>query len=724
MTEEGKTREDIGRDAFRDRVMGWKNEKASTIESQLRRLGASLDWNRSVFTLDPSLSSAVDEAFVLLHDRGLIYRSFGLVNWCCHLRTTISDVEVDKVPVEGKTEIAVPGYEEKVTFGLMDSFAYRFDDPVGDEEIVVSTTRLETMLGDVAVAVHPEDERYRRHVGRSLKHPFRGGSIPVIADPSVDREFGTGAVKVTPAHDKRDHELSLRHPDLPAAITMFDESGCVTDEFQPFAGMPRFQARCKVREALASADLYRGCRDHAMTLPICSRTGDVIEPLLKRQWFVDCGQMSADSMDVVADGRLEFRPAYHAKTWNWFLSQKRDWCISRQLWWGHRIPAYRVVVSSPSSSSVASSSVDDDDLWISARSEAEAYDKASRFTGIDSSRLTLSRDSDVLDTWFSSALFPFSALGWPSKGAWDSGAGEGSLVWRDEEGLFPLSVMETGNDILFFWVARMVMLGLVLTNTLPFQRVLLHGMIRDAHGRKMSKSLGNVVDPLDVMTGKDLAAMAKQLEGSGLNPTELDRAREGQKKSFPQGIPECGTDALRFGLLVRDIQSGDVSMDVINIRHHRHFCNKIWQATRFFFHHYNVRGFEYHHPVGDGNVEPRLSEEDVEVLRLYGTMVNDCNAAFEGFRLHDATNAIHDFFWFQLCAVYLEHTKPFLNNLDSPERDVKLSVLLYCLEGTMRSLHPFMPFLTEELWQRLKELLPGDGKSDSICLADYPKSSS
>lgn len=715
-TEEGKTREDIGRDEFVRRVKSWKDQKASAIENQLRRLGASLDWNRRVFTLDSSLSSAVDEAFIRLHDRGLIYRSLGLVNWCCHLRSTISDVEVDNVVVEGRTELSIPDYDEKVTFGVMDSLAYRLEGTVSGGEIVVSTTRLETMLADVAVAVHPEDDRYQPFVGQNLKHPFRNCSIPVIADPSVDRAFGTGAVKVTPAHDKRDFELARRHSGLTSPITMLNESGHVVAQFDEFAGSPRFTARRRVREALESLGLFRGSRDHTMTLPICSRSGDVVEPMLRKQWFLDCGHMSSQAIDVVAEGKLEFQPSFHAKVWNHFLAQQRDWCISRQLWWGHRIPAYRV----SSFSKLSSSS--DEETWVAARTEAEAYDKAAQLTGVESSRLTLSHDPDVLDTWFSSALFPFSALGWPSESEEAESSGNGRTeIWRDKEDLFPLSVMETGHDILFFWVARMVMLGLQLTNTLPFQKVLLHGMIRDAHGRKMSKSLGNVVDPLDVMTGKDLEALAKQLEDSGLSPTELEIAKDGQQKSFPEGIPECGADALRFALLSCDIQSVDVSMDILNIRHQRHFCNKIWQATRFLFHHLNAREFAYIH-VGDEDCDTSLlSKEDRDILNYFQAMVNDCNEGLEMFELRFATGAIHRFIWFQLCDVYLEYTKPFLNNLDCVERNVRLSVILFCLEGTMRALHPFMPFLTEELWQRLITMRSESNEIRTICLADYPQ---
>jgi len=716
--EEGKTREDVGRDEFVERVKAWKDQKASTIENQLRRLGASLDWNRRVFTLDPALSSAVDEAFIRLYDQGLIYRSLGLVNWCCHLQSTISDVEVDSVAVEGRTELAIPGYDDKVTFGVMDSLAYRLDG-VGSEEIVVSTTRLETMLGDVAVAVHPEDDRYKSFVGRRLKHPFRNCSIPVIADSSVDRAFGTGAVKITPAHDKRDFELARRHTGLSSPITMLDESGRVTKCFDDFAGDPRFVARRRVREALSSLGLFRGSRDHAMTLPVCSRSGDVVEPMLKQQWFLDCSHMSAKAMEVANDGQLEFVPSFHAKVWNHFLAQQRDWCISRQLWWGHRIPAYRVSSTAAAASMAATTttSAQEEELWVAAKTEEEAREKAARRVGVDSSTLTLRRDPDVLDTWFSSALFPFSALGWPAESTSDR-----QSAWRDQEGLFPLSLMETGHDILFFWVARMVMLGLQLTNTLPFKKVYLHGMIRDAHGRKMSKSLGNVVDPLDVMTGKDLDALAKQLEDAGLSPAELEIARDGQRKSFPEGIPECGTDALRFALLSCDIQSVDVSMDILNIRHQRHFCNKIWQASRFFFHHLNARDFTYINVDDDGN--SRLSEEDLNILQNYQSMVNDCHEGLELFEFRFATGAIHKFIWFQLCDVYLEHSKPFLNNLDCSERDVKMSVILFCLEGTMRALHPFMPFLTEELWQRLKPL-QSDGKEiNTICLANYPERNS
>jgi len=565
-------------------------------------------------------------------------------------------------------------------------------------------------LGDVAVAIHPDDTRYSRFVGRALKHPFRDGSIPVIADVSVDRSLGTGAVKITPAHDRKDFELARRHSGLSDPITMLDGSGRVTAQFQEFAGLRRFDARRQIRAALASLGLFRGSSSHSMTLPICSRSGDIIEPMLKRQWFVDSGRMSSDAMRVVAEGKLEFVPSFQAKIWNHWLSKPRDWCISRQLWWGHQIPAYRVVKPSPPSST-------EEEVWVSASSEVEAREKASLLTGEDISGIDLIRDPDVLDTWFSSAIFPFSAFGWPSRSD-DDVSGKG---WKDEEGLFPLSVMETGHDILFFWVARMVMLGTQLTDSLPFQRVLLHGMVRDAHGRKMSKSLGNVVDPIDVMTGRDLNSMAQQLDDAGFSPEELQKAKEGQRLSFPEGIPECGSDALRFALLSCDVQAVDVSMDILNIRHHRHFCNKIWQATRFFFHHLNVEGSEFEYlPIEDDGVRYRFSAEDEEILRCYETMIYDCHEGLENFEFRWATSAIHRFIWFELCDVYLEHTKPFLYDLTSGERNLKLSVILFCLEGSMRTLHPFMPFLTEELWQRLSVLITGPERIESICLSRYP----
>jgi len=694
MIEEGKTRNELGRDGFVDRVWKWKDHKERNITEQLRRLGASVDWNRSVFTLDTTMSEAVDEAFCRLHDQGLLYRAGRIVNWCCHLQSAISDIEVESKQLSGKTKLAIPGYESKIPFGVMSSFAYPLED--GSGEVVVSTTRLETMLGDVGVAVHPNDQRYIKLVGKNLKHPFTGRPIPILTDGSVDMSLGTGAVKLTPAHDRRDFELAERH-NLNRYSIIFDEKGRVITQ-GPFYDMPRFVARRHVKRALESLGLFRGETDHAMVLPLCSRTGDVVEPMIRDQWFLDCRQMATQAIAAVDDGSLSFSPPFHAKIWKHFLEQQRDWCVSRQLWWGHRIPAYRV----------DSSKNQFESFWVSGKSMSEALAKAVATTGLDPSHLTMAQDEDVLDTWFSSALIPFSALGWPHRGRVEK------QKWRDEEGLYPLSLMETGHDILFFWVARMVMLGLQLTNSLPFNHVLLHGMVRDAQNRKMSKSLGNVVDPVDVMTGRDADSLEKTLGEAGLSQEDLRKAREGQRKMFPKGIPECGTDALRFALCTNDIKAVDISIDILNIRHQRHFCNKIWQATRFFFLQVSLGNFKF-------KLDPvYYDDDDTRIMAHFRSMVADTNDAFENHNLHLATTSIHNFFWASFCSDYLESCKPFLADLDSDRRDLKMSVLLHCLEGSMRILHPFMPFITEELWQRLKLFLPEGPGCETICLAPFP----
>ncbi|PSN35861.1 Valine--tRNA ligase [Blattella germanica] len=555
------TRHDIGRDKFIEKVWEWRKDKGDRIYLQLRRLGSSLDWSRACFTMDPKLYRAVIEAFVRLHDEGYIYRSNRLVNWSCTLKSAISDIEVDKVELSGRTLLSIPGYEEKVEFGVLVSFAYKVEGT--DDEVIVATTRVETMLGDSAVAVHPEDPCYKHLHGKFVVHPFCDRKMPIVCDDFVDREFGTGAVKITPAHDPNDYEVGKRH-NLPF-ITILTDDGHITGDYGKFTGMKRFEARKAVLEALKENGLYRDTINNPMVVPICSRSKDVVEPLIKPQWYVKCDEMAVAAKEAVDSGQLKIIPEHHTKTWHHWMDNIRDWCISRQLWWGHRIPAYFVTVDDPS---IPKGNETDNEYWVSGRTKEEALERAAKKFGVPAAKITLKQDDDVLDTWFSSGLFPFSIFGWPEE-------------TEDLKAFYPGTLLETGHDILFFWVARMVFFGQTLLKKLPFKEVYLHPIVRDAHGRKMSKSLGNVIDPMDVITGISLEDLHSQLYGSNLDPKEIEKAKEGQKQDYPNGIPECGTDALRFALCAYILQGRDINLDILRVQGYRFFCNKLWNATRF-----------------------------------------------------------------------------------------------------------------------------------------------
>ena len=494
--EMGKTRHDLGREGFLEEVWKYVDDYGHRITNQLRRLGSSLDWSKSVFTMDSVRSNAVNEAFVKMHDMGLIYRDNRLVNWCCKLKTAVSDIEVDYIDVPKRMGISVPGYDEPVEFGAITSFAYPYEDGTG--EIVVATTRPETMFGDTAVAVHPDDERYKPVIGKYLVHPVNGRRIPVIADAElVDPEFGTGAVKITPAHDPNDFATGKRH-NL-EFINILDDNGCLnTNGTGQFAGQRRFDARVSIVEFLKEKGLFRGVEDNEMRLGICSRSKDVIEPVLKPQWWVSCEDMAAKACDAVRSKELEIIPAEYESTWFRWMENIRDWCISRQLWWGHRIPAYYIAFEDEAESGAPGAPSEIMTNWVIGRNEEEALQRAQeKYPG---RKFSLHQDEDVLDTWFSSGLFPFSVFGWPSDSI-------------DLGRFFPGALLETGHDILFFWVARMVMMSQTLTGKLPFKQVYLHSLVRDAHGRKMSKSLGNVIDPIAVIEGITLEDLHKTLLG-------------------------------------------------------------------------------------------------------------------------------------------------------------------------------------------------------------------
>ncbi|XP_044838471.1 valine--tRNA ligase-like [Mauremys mutica] len=692
--ERGQTRHDLGREAFVREVWTWKNEKGDRIYHQLKKLGSSMDWDRACFTMDPKLSYAVQEAFIRLHEEGVIYRSKRLVNWSCTLHSAISDIEVDKKELPGRTLLPVPGYKDKVEFGVLVSFAYKLED--SDEEVVVATTRVETMLGDTAVAVHPQDPRYQHLHGKRVLHPFTGRRMPIVCDDFVDMGFGTGAVKITPAHDHNDYEVGQRHG--LDCVTIIDDSGCLINVPPPFLGMKRFEARGAVLEALKQKGLFKEVKDNPMVVPVCSRSKDVVEPLLKPQWYVRCEGLARGAADAVRRGDLRILPPFHCKTWFQWMDNIRDWCISRQLWWGHRIPAYFVTVDDPS---VPAGEDTDGRYWVSGRSEEEAKDKAAKAFGVTPDKISLRQDDDVLDTWFSSGLFPFSIFGWPN-------ASEDLTVF------YPGTLLETGHDILFFWVARMVMLGLKLTGKLPFREVYLHAVVRDAHGRKMSKSLGNVIDPLDVISGITLEGLHAQLLESNLEPAEVERARQGQKSDYPAGIPECGTDALRFALCAYTSQGRDINLDVNRILGYRHFCNKLWNATKF-----AVRGLGagFQPPPGP---EPSGAESLIDrwILSRLSLAVELSDAGFRAYDFPGVTTAVYNFWLYELCDVYLECLKPVFAEGQAAAVAAARCTLYTCLDAGLRLLSPFMPFVSEELFQRLPRRAPH--APPSICVTPYP----
>ncbi|KAJ8287759.1 hypothetical protein COCON_G00004180 [Conger conger] len=698
--ERGLSRHDLGREAFLEEVWKWKNEKGDRIYHQLRRLGSSLDWDRACFTMDDKLSYAVQEAFIRFHDEGVIYRSKRLVNWSCSLNSAISDIEVDKRELTGRTLLPVPGYKEKVEFGVLVSFSYKIDGT--DEEVVVATTRIETMLGDTAVAVHPSDPRYQHLKGKWVIHPFCERKLPIILDEFVDMNFGTGAVKITPAHDHNDYGVGERHS--LEFVNILDENGFLINVPPPFLGMRRFDARKAVLQALKDRGQFKETKDNPMVVPVCSRSKDIVEPLLKPQWYVDCSEMGKQAADVVREGRLKIIPDHHLKTWFNWMDNIRDWCISRQLWWGHRIPAYFVTVDDPS---VKPGEDMDGHYWVSGRSEEEARERAAKRFNVPAQKISLRQDEDVLDTWFSSGIFPFSIFGWPHQN-------------EDLQVFYPGTLLETGHDILFFWVARMVMMGLKLTGKLPFKEVYLHAVVRDAHGRKMSKSLGNVIDPLDVIMGISLEGLHAQLVESNLDPLEVEKAKQGQKSDYPNGIPECGTDALRFALCAYTSQGRDINLDVNRILGYRHFCNKLWNAVKFAM-----------RALGEGFVprdKAQLSGEesvtDRWVLSRLCAAVASCGSGFQAYDFPGITTAIYNFWLYELCDVYLECLKPVLSRADSDggrEAEVCRQTLYTCLEVGLRLLSPIMPFVSEELFQRLPRRQP-ERDLPSISTSSYPES--
>ncbi|XP_033219873.1 valine--tRNA ligase isoform X2 [Belonocnema kinseyi] len=692
--EEKKTRHDLGRDKFIEKVWEWKNEKGDRIYTQLRKLGSSFDWDRACFTMDPKLCRAVTEAFVQLHDDGVIYRSTRLVNWSCTLKSAISDIEVDKVELAGRTLLSIPGYNEKVEFGVLVLFSYDVED--SDEKITVATTRIETMLGDTAIAVNPKDERYVHLIGKQAKHPFCDRRLPIIPDEYVEIEFGTGAVKITPAHDPNDYEIGKRH-NLPF-ITIFDDDGNIVGDYGVFTGMKRFHARKAIIKELTERKLFVEIKDNPMVVPICSRSKDVVEPLIKPQWYIKCDDMAKNALEVVEKGELKIIPDQFKKTWDHWMVGIRDWCISRQLWWGHRIPAYFITVDDPS---IPTGSVTDSKYWVSGRSASEAQEKAAKRFSVSVDKISLKQDPDVLDTWFSSGLFPFSVFGWPDKTA-------------ELEAFYPGTLLETGHDILFFWVARMVFLGQKLLGKLPFKEVYLHAMVRDAHGRKMSKSLGNVIDPMDVINGISLEDLHKQLQDSNLDPKELKQAIDGQKRDYPQGIPECGTDALRFALCAYTSQGRDINLDILRVQGYRFFCNKLWNASKFALT-YLEDGFNFE----DDNKTLTGYESNVDLWMLsrVSNAVKICDEGIAQYDFNAATTACYNLWLYDLCDVYLECIKPVFQNGTKEQKLAAQRVLFKSLDVGLRLLSPFMPFITEELYQRLprqKLVFP------SICVSPYP----
>ena len=683
---EGKSRHDLGRGAFVERVWAWKEESGSAITQQMRRLGTSADWSRERFTMDEGLSAAVLETFVRLYEDGLIYRGKRLVNWDPKLGTAVSDLEVDSEEEQGKLW--------QIRYPLVD----------GSASVVVATTRPETMLGDVAVAVNPADERYTALIGRHVTLPLTGRTIPIIADDYVDREFGTGAVKITPAHDFNDWQIGQRHGLAP--ITIFNLDATVNDNAPAkYRGLDRYVARKAVLADLVAADLLVSEKAHTMVVPRCGRTGEVVEPMLTDQWFVDMkrpapvthpffpGKSIQDlCLAAVAEAglpagapgsgeNLRFVPGEWISTYYNWINNIQDWCISRQLWWGHQIPAW----------------YDEDGHVYVARNEADARGAARAKLGRAPASFT--RDDDVLDTWFSSALWCHSTLGWPDD-------------TKELATFLPSSVLVTGFDIIFFWVARMIMTTTYFTGHVPFRDVYINAIVRDEDGQKMSKSKGNVLDPLDLIDGVDLETLVAKATSNMMDPRQAEKIAQRTRRQYPDGIPSFGADAVRFTFASLATFNRTLNFDLNRCDGYRNFCNKLWNATRFVL--MNVEGKD----CGQDDAQPKtLTFVDRWLLGRLQQAKQDITTGIEQFRFDLAAKALYEFAWDEYCDWYVELAKVQLADADASGDHAAArgtrSVLVRELEAMLRLAHPFVPFITEELWQSVAPLAGKRGESIS-----------